>query len=136
MHEDPNVHPASVGAISFLKVRILHEKGPNREVSRVSRRSRGGFSEFTIIFLDRHGRLWECMMKWWVAALSGPEKLDDGDLRRSRKTTTITYLMRCRSLVDLPHPQFRVQVRNGGLIVASCPCVFSSGTRPRWLKWQ
>ncbi|GBP61607.1 hypothetical protein EVAR_27494_1 [Eumeta japonica] len=29
-------------------------------------------------------------MKWWVAAPSGPEKLDDGEPRRSGKTTTIT----------------------------------------------
>ncbi|GBP22494.1 hypothetical protein EVAR_78672_1 [Eumeta japonica] len=32
------------------------------------------------------------MMKWWVAAPSGPEKLDDGEPRRSGKTTTITHL--------------------------------------------
>ncbi|GBP30641.1 hypothetical protein EVAR_76186_1 [Eumeta japonica] len=30
----------------------------------------------------------------------------------------------------------RVQVRDGGLIVVSCPGVFSSGTRPRRIKWQ
>ncbi|GBP14913.1 hypothetical protein EVAR_75488_1 [Eumeta japonica] len=32
----------------------------------------GGVSGFTVIFLDRHGRLWECLMKLWVAAPSGP----------------------------------------------------------------
>ncbi|GBP32533.1 hypothetical protein EVAR_23944_1 [Eumeta japonica] len=31
---------------------------------------------------------------------------------------------------------FRVQVRDGGLIVVSCPGVFSSGTRSRRLRWQ
>ncbi|GBP62180.1 hypothetical protein EVAR_42497_1 [Eumeta japonica] len=30
------------------------------------------------------------MVKWWVDAPSGPEKLDDGEPRRSGKTTTIT----------------------------------------------
>ncbi|GBP82789.1 hypothetical protein EVAR_57348_1 [Eumeta japonica] len=63
------------------------------EFSRVSRRSKGGVSGFDVIFLDRHGRLWECMMKWWVAAPSGPEKLDDGEPRRYGKTTTITHLL-------------------------------------------
>ncbi|GBP51943.1 hypothetical protein EVAR_80038_1 [Eumeta japonica] len=31
------------------------------------------------------------MMKWCVAAPSGSEKLDDGEPRRSKKTTTITH---------------------------------------------
>ncbi|GBP53611.1 hypothetical protein EVAR_79828_1 [Eumeta japonica] len=39
------------------------------------------------------------------------------------------------SLVGLP-PLYWVQVRDGGLTVASCPGVFSSGTRPRRLRWQ
>ncbi|GBP84869.1 hypothetical protein EVAR_65266_1 [Eumeta japonica] len=34
----------------------------------------------------------------------------------------------------LPHPCLWVQVRDGG--VASCPGVFSSGIRPRRIKWQ
>ncbi|GBP98155.1 hypothetical protein EVAR_101304_1 [Eumeta japonica] len=34
------------------------------------------------------------MVKWWVAAPSGPEKLDDGELRRYGKTTTITHFPR------------------------------------------
>ncbi|GBP88026.1 hypothetical protein EVAR_60031_1 [Eumeta japonica] len=38
-------------------------RDPNREVSRVSRRSREGVSGFLVIFLDRYGRLWECMIK-------------------------------------------------------------------------
>ncbi|GBP40366.1 hypothetical protein EVAR_86512_1 [Eumeta japonica] len=32
------------------------------------------------------------MVKWWVAAPSGPEKLNDGEPRRSGKTTAITHL--------------------------------------------
>ncbi|GBP06236.1 hypothetical protein EVAR_3584_1 [Eumeta japonica] len=32
------------------------------------------------------------MVKWWVAASSGPEKVDDGEPRRTGKTTTITHL--------------------------------------------
>ncbi|GBP89297.1 hypothetical protein EVAR_65280_1 [Eumeta japonica] len=32
------------------------------------------------------------MVKWWVAAPSRPEKLDDGEPRRYGKTTTITHL--------------------------------------------
>ncbi|GBP75521.1 hypothetical protein EVAR_58802_1 [Eumeta japonica] len=33
------------------------------------------------------------VVKWWVAAPSGPEKLNDGEPRRSGKTTTITDLI-------------------------------------------
>ncbi|GBP19610.1 hypothetical protein EVAR_102159_1 [Eumeta japonica] len=36
------------------------------------------------------------VVKWWVAAPSGPEKLDDEEPRRSGKTTTITHLMHKR----------------------------------------
>ncbi|GBP71983.1 hypothetical protein EVAR_45298_1 [Eumeta japonica] len=57
-----------------------------------SRRCRGGVSGFTVIFFDRHVWLWECTMKWWVAAPFGLEKLDDGEPQRSGKTTTITHL--------------------------------------------
>ncbi|GBP81956.1 hypothetical protein EVAR_62775_1 [Eumeta japonica] len=34
------------------------------------------------------------MLKWWVAAPSGPEKLADGEPRWSRKPTMITHLKR------------------------------------------
>ncbi|GBP27647.1 hypothetical protein EVAR_12691_1 [Eumeta japonica] len=33
------------------------------------------------------------MMKWWVIAPSGPEKLDDGEPQRYGKTTTITHFI-------------------------------------------
>ncbi|GBP51560.1 hypothetical protein EVAR_34446_1 [Eumeta japonica] len=46
----------------------------------------------------------ESMMKWWATAPSGPEKLDDGEPRRSGKITTITlFSSHFRSLV-LSHP--------------------------------
>ncbi|GBP59029.1 hypothetical protein EVAR_15032_1 [Eumeta japonica] len=34
-----------------------------------------------------------------------------------------------------PYLRVRVRVRDGGLIFASCPGVFSSGIRPRRIRW-
>ncbi|GBP56367.1 hypothetical protein EVAR_43306_1 [Eumeta japonica] len=38
---------------------MAHFGGTNLEISQVSRRSKGVVSKYNIIFLDRHGRLWE-----------------------------------------------------------------------------
>ncbi|GBP76147.1 hypothetical protein EVAR_56019_1 [Eumeta japonica] len=62
-----------------------------------------------------------------VAMDGGEHLLSDGSPTRS----PLDYSIKKDKTIN-----HRVQVRDGGLIVASCPGVFSSGTRPRRLKWQ
>ncbi|GBP70449.1 hypothetical protein EVAR_41595_1 [Eumeta japonica] len=52
------------------------------------------------------------MVKWWVAAPSGLEKLDHGEPRRSGKTTTIPRLVFVRGS-STPY----LRVRDGGLML-------------------
>ncbi|GBP76034.1 hypothetical protein EVAR_33342_1 [Eumeta japonica] len=75
------------------------------------------------------------MVKWWVAAPSGPEKLDDGEPRRSEKTTTIVHLkLRVRSFVDSPHPAAGA---GAGMSLWLEPGIISRGTLPSWVMiWR
>ncbi|GBP42912.1 hypothetical protein EVAR_87291_1 [Eumeta japonica] len=61
------------------------------------------------------------MMKWWVAAPSEPEKLDDGEPRRSEKTTTITHL----------RISVRSFVRGSSTPCCGCSCGYEPMARTR-----
>ncbi|GBP83210.1 hypothetical protein EVAR_66761_1 [Eumeta japonica] len=70
----------------------------------------------------------------WTSHLVGRPPPDPHDIRFRGNFEDLYSPPVIRPTSDVACPL--VQVRDGGLIVASCPGVFSSGTRPRRLKWQ